>query len=119
MRALVVDDEPDEAALLGTHLRRAGCEVTFATSAEQVLADASLLDVQIAFVDLRLPGMGGWELVEHLRRLRPGLRIVVASVLDEHDYPAADARLPKPFTGEAVQRALREAGSEPDGAARA
>jgi len=106
MRALVVDDEPDEAALLATHLRRAGCDVLVASDGEHVLADESLLDVEIAFVDLRLPGIGGWELLERIRAVRPDLPLVVASVLDEQDYPAVDGRLPKPFTGEAVQHLL-------------
>ncbi|WP_273653720.1 response regulator [Cellulomonas fimi] len=112
-RVLVVDDEPDERALLATHLRRAGCEVVEAPSAEAALADESQLDVDVAFVDLRLPGMGGWELVEELRRRRPGLPVVVTSVLDEHDYPDVEAALPKPFVGEHVRAALERA--LPDG----
>lgn len=108
-RVLVVDDEPDELALLATHLRRAGCDVREARSAEDALADDAHLDVDVAFVDLRLPGMGGWELVEELRARRPGLPLVVTSVLDAHDYPAVEATLPKPFVGESVRAALREA----------
>lgn len=108
VRVLVVDDEPDERALLATHLRRAGCEVLEAASAEAALADESQLDVQVAFVDLRLPGMGGWELVEELRRRRPGLPVVVVSVLDAHDYPEVEATLPKPFVGDSVRAALEQ-----------
>jgi CheY-like chemotaxis protein len=113
-RVLVVDDEPDERALLATHLRRAGCEVLEAPSAEAALADEQQLDVDVAFVDLRLPGMGGWELVEELRRLRPGLPVVVTSVLDAHDYPDVEGTLPKPFVGDSVRAVLQQV--LPDGA---
>jgi CheY-like chemotaxis protein len=108
-RALVVDDEPDELALLTTHLRRLGLDVTQARSAEDALADDTHLDVDVAFVDLRLPGMGGWELVDELRTRRPGLPVVVVSVLDAHDYPAVEAALPKPFVGDNVRAALDQA----------
>lgn len=109
VRALVVDDEPDELALLTTHLRRTGCTVLEARSAEEALADDALLDVDVAFVDLRLPGMGGWELIEELRVRRPRLPVVVTSVLDAHDYPQVEAALPKPFVGENVRAALDQA----------
>ncbi|WP_019136191.1 response regulator [Cellulomonas massiliensis] len=108
-RALVVDDEPDEAALLATHLRRAGCDVDLAASGEEALASDVLDALDVVFVDLRLPGMGGWELVRALHERAPRLPVVVASVLDEQDYPPATVALPKPFTGSAVQRALDEA----------
>jgi CheY-like chemotaxis protein len=106
VRVLVVDDELDEQTLLATHLRRLGCEVVAVPSAEDALRGDGHLDVQVAFVDLRLPGMGGWDLVAELRVRRPGLPVVVTSVLDPHDYPEVEAVLPKPFTGDGVQRAL-------------
>lgn len=108
-RALVVDDEPDERTLLATHLHRLGLEVRETRSAEEALSDDANLDVDVAFVDLRLPGMGGWELVEELRARCPGLPVVVVSVLDAHDYPNVEAALPKPFVGENVRTALDQA----------
>jgi len=115
-RALVVDDEPDERALLATHLRRAGCEVVEAVDAERAL-ETDLSTVDVAFVDLRLPGIDGWELIEVLRERRPGLPVVVTSVLDAVDYPRAEAVVTKPFSRVDVEAALRTAlgdeGGEP------
>ncbi len=108
-RVLVVDDEPDELALIARHLRRQGHDVVLAASAEEALADDDHLAVDVAVVDLRLPGMGGWELVDVLAERRPGLPVVVTSVLDADDYPPVRAWLPKPFTGENVQAALAAA----------
>ncbi|WP_426593162.1 response regulator [Cellulomonas sp. McL0617] len=105
-RVLVVDDEPDELALLVRHLHRLDCEVIALATAEDALADEASLDVDVAFVDLRLPGMSGAELVAELRVRRPTLAVVVTSVLDTEDYPIAEAWLPKPFTGERVHQAL-------------
>jgi CheY-like chemotaxis protein len=108
-RVLVVDDEPDELALLARHLRRLGYDVVATKSAEHALADDDNLAVDVAVVDLRLPGMGGWELIDVLRARRPGLPVIVTSVLDSDDYPPVDAWLPKPFTGDGVQAALARA----------
>ena len=43
-RVLVVDDEPDELALITRHLRRLGHDVVAAKSAEEALADDDNLD---------------------------------------------------------------------------
>jgi CheY-like chemotaxis protein len=113
-RVLVVDDEPDELALITRHLRRLGYDVVATKSAEEALGDEENLTVDVAVIDLRLPGMGGWELVDVLRGRRPGLPLIVTSVLDADDYPPVEAWLPKPFTGEGVQAALARAlGQEP------
>jgi CheY-like chemotaxis protein len=108
-RVLVVDDEPDELALIVRHLHRLGFQVVATRSAEEALADEENLSVDVAVVDLRLPGMGGWELVDVLHARRPDLPVIVTSVLDPDDYPAVEAWLPKPFTGEGVQAALARA----------
>ncbi|NUU15739.1 response regulator [Cellulomonas humilata] len=108
-RVLVVDDEPDELALIERHLRRLGYDVLATKSAEEALADEDNLGVDVAIVDLRLPGMGGWELVDVLHARRPGLPVIVTSVLDQDDYPQVEAWLPKPFTGEGVQAAVARA----------
>lgn len=106
---LVVEDEPDDRQLLTCHLARLGYAVVPTTSAEDALSDADNLVVDVAVVDLRLPGMDGWELIEVLRARRPGLPVVVTSVLDPDDYPSVEAALPKPFTGGDVQAALARA----------
>lgn len=108
-RVLVVDDEPDELALITRHVRRLGHDVVAVKSAEEALASSELDAVDIAIVDLRLPGMGGWELIDVLHTRRPGLPVVVTSVLDADDYPQVEAWLPKPFTGDGVQSALAQA----------
>jgi len=108
-RVLVVDDEPDERALIVRHLRRLGCDVVDVPTAELALDDEANLEVAVAFVDLRLPGMSGADLIDLLHRLRPAMGIVVTSVLDTDDYPPGDGWLPKPFTGDGVRQALTAA----------
>jgi CheY-like chemotaxis protein len=78
---LIVDDERALRAVLRTRLKLAGYRVLEAGSGEDAL---SLLDREVAdlmLLDLRLPGIDGWEVLEalQLRGRLPGLRVVVSS----------------------------------------
>ncbi|HWS56515.1 MAG TPA: response regulator, partial [Pyrinomonadaceae bacterium] len=70
-RALVVDDAPDVAEMVGMMMRVAGYDVATALSAPDALdiARSSRFDVVIS--DIGMPGMNGYELAERLR-LTPG-----------------------------------------------
>jgi CheY-like chemotaxis protein len=105
---LVVDDSGDQRALLRRYFERAGCVVTTAKNAEDAITAYTRATPDLAVIDLVLPGMSGWELTERLRLDRPGCVIAVTSVLDESTYPAAEARLPKPFTGAQIRTVLRD-----------
>lgn len=109
---LVVEDSADQAALLAGHLQRVGCRVVAVETAEKAIAAYGEIDFHLAFVDLVLPGMAGAEFIELLRAERPATRIAVSSVLDSTDFPAADAFLPKPFTGAQVRQVLKDTVTE-------
>lgn len=113
LRILVVDDEPDQLALLRTYLQRAGCTVTTAATGELAVAAADQ-PVDLAIIDLLLPGIGGADVIAVLRARQPSCRIAVTSVLDSRDYPPADAVLPKPFTREEVVALLPTTGIHVD-----
>lgn len=104
VRALAVDDDPDQRQLLGIWLRRAGCTVFTAGSAEEALAIIDMVPLDLAVLDLNLPGMNGERLASVLRSRQPLCKIVLTSVLDPATFPAADAILPKPFTRVEVLR---------------
>ena len=95
---LLVEDEPDQLGLLTAHLQRAGCTVIGLTDAEQALALPPDLQLDVMVIDLRLPGINGWELTTRLRARYPHCPIAITSVLDVQDYPTADWVLPKPVT---------------------
>ncbi len=106
VRVLVVEDSEEQAALLRKHLERAGCTVTIVETAEEAIAAYRAQAPDLAVIDLVLPGMGGGELVPMLRSEVPLCKIAITSVLDAADFPAADAILPKPFTGPQVLAVL-------------
>lgn len=66
---LVVDDEPDILLAARLMLETAGCRVIEAGSAEEALelAETGSADVEAVFLDLRMPGLDGWAVLEELR----------------------------------------------------
>ena len=66
-RVLVVDDEPDIVALVAYHLAKAGYRVTTASSGTDALESARRERPSLIVLDLMLPGMSGYEVLEQLR----------------------------------------------------
>jgi CheY-like chemotaxis protein len=98
VRVLVVEDSEDQRDLLRAYFEKAGCDVTAVKNGEEAVDAYGVLQPELAIVDLILPGMDGWEVVEKLREDVPSCAVAVTSVLDARKYPDADATLPKPFT---------------------
>ena len=66
-RILVVDDETDIVALVAYHLVKAGYRVSTATSGPDALAAARQERPALVVLDLMLPGMSGYDVLEQLR----------------------------------------------------
>jgi DNA-binding response OmpR family regulator len=78
LRLLLVDDDALVLKALASALRRRlGCEVAGFTDPHAALAHARESALDLAIVDLGLPGMDGRALMVALRSARPGLRILV------------------------------------------
>jgi CheY-like chemotaxis protein len=108
VRVLVVEDSDDQRDLLRAYFEKAGCDVTTVKNGEEAVDAYGALQPELAVVDLVLPGMDGWEVVEKLREDVPSCAVAVTSVLDARKYPDADAILPKPFTRAQVMQVLEE-----------
>jgi CheY-like chemotaxis protein len=80
---LVVEDDSDVRECVKMVLEEAGfLVVTAANGAEAERALANMEDPCVMLLDLVMPVMNGWELLEHLRRdgrIAHGLRVVVVS----------------------------------------
>jgi DNA-binding response OmpR family regulator len=66
-RVLIVDDNHDFAVSLGTVLRFNGHDVELAFDGSSALALARQYRPEIAFLDLGLPGINGFDLARELR----------------------------------------------------
>lgn len=64
---LVVEDDPDGQELLARMLFRANIPVEITGSAEDALKLISADDHFAMIIDLNLPGMDGFDLIQHIR----------------------------------------------------
>ena len=113
---LVVDDEQMVLGLVNSMLTRFGYRVIAAASGKEaldLLEKKPDIEVQLALVDLILPGMTGVEVVERIHKLRPGLPVLYFSAYSEDDSPrpmfARGAPfIAKPFTSLQLTQKIRE-----------
>lgn len=80
VKALVVDDIEDNREILAKMLQTMGAEVFTAQDGWQGLVQARRHMPQIAFIDMRMPVMGGLETLDRLRTEWPKERIVCVAV---------------------------------------
>lgn len=66
MRVLVVEDEADLRMLMRIHLERAGHEVSEASDGAIALDWLRRQDPDVVVLDLRMPHIDGWEVLETL-----------------------------------------------------
>ncbi|HTI61974.1 MAG TPA: response regulator [Gemmatimonadaceae bacterium] len=105
-RVLVVDDEPDIVALVAYHLVKAGYRVSTAATGPDALNAARQERPALIILDLMLPGVSGYDVLEQLRG-QPVTRDVAVLLLtarrEEQDRIrglslGADDYLTKPFS---------------------
>src|SRR6476619_5097444 len=85
-RVLVVDDNQDAAATLGTILKLAGYRVEIYFDGASALAAAERFNPDVCVLDINMPGMDGYELADRLRKRDPGHRPVLATMTASEGY---------------------------------
>ena len=90
-RVLLVEDNVDAARALSLMLLGEGCDVGVAHDGEQALELASARDYDVALVDIGLPDMTGYDLVEELGRR--GTRPAKSYALTGFGHDKARARI--------------------------
>jgi signal transduction histidine kinase/ActR/RegA family two-component response regulator len=120
-RVLVVEDDRPSGELLTVLLEGHGLQVDMAPSGEQALDALASSLPDAVLLDIRLPGVDGWELLTRLRAdpATARLPVLIVSILDERSRAlalGADEYIVKPVDREVLMAALRRVGVlEPDG----
>jgi two-component system, OmpR family, phosphate regulon response regulator PhoB len=127
-RILVVDDEADIVALVAYHLAKAGYRVSTAANGSDALASARQERPALVVLDLMLPGLSGYEVLEHLRASEATRDVAVLMLTARREEPdrirglslGADDYLTKPFSPQElvlrVGAILRRLNAPPAGA---
>jgi len=120
MRIIALDDKPLQRRALVSAISEAAPNATVVAcaSAEEMLAMDDLDSIDVAFVDIDMPGMDGVELAQMLRKTHPGLNVVFATAYGEY-MPAAfelhcSGYLLKPITAAKVRAELDDLRRPPE-----
>ncbi len=112
---LVADDDPVALDLLAEVLSGEGYHVRAAGGGGECLALASAEPFDLALVDLRMPDLGGLELVKRLADVQPGLPVVILTAFATMDTAIEAIRegaydyLSKPFRMEEIKLVVSRA----------
>ncbi|MFK7987219.1 MAG: response regulator [Sandaracinaceae bacterium] len=102
-RILIVDDQVNHRVSLAIGLRLEGYKVFEASDGEDALARLAEVPVDLAIVDLMMPGINGLDLARRMRFRHPTVPVVLTSAyhLSKRQLERAEVRvlgfLPKPF----------------------
>jgi len=114
---LVVEDDNDLRELITLNLDRFGYRVLQASNGPEAIKTWELHNgaIDLLLTDMVMPeGMTGWDVINHLRRWKPTLKIVISSGYplesDELDHPANKSvrLLTKPYPPLSLARLVRQ-----------
>lgn len=77
LRVLFVDDEAPIREVMRIELPRMGHDVTICEDGEAALKSLENSTFDAAIVDLRMPGMSGWDVVEHMKQVSPDTEVII------------------------------------------
>jgi two-component system chemotaxis response regulator CheY len=83
-RVLVVDDSPDMCRYLRTILELSSFDVETASNGSEALArlkEGCIPDVVL--LDMQMPGIDGLKTLRRLRKLQPGLKVIMCSGVED------------------------------------
>ena len=114
-KILIVDDEEIIVKLLSMSLRSDGYETVTANSGEQGLEVFNSESPDIVVTDIKMPGMGGLELLKKIKEIDPEKEVIIVtghgdidSTITALQYGASDF-INKPVRDEALAIALERA----------
>jgi GAF domain-containing protein/CheY-like chemotaxis protein/HPt (histidine-containing phosphotransfer) domain-containing protein len=105
-RALVVDDNETNRRLMTAILGAWGMQTIVTPGSEEALTALKDGRIDLAVLDMLMPGMDGLDLAAAIHQRAPGLPIVLASSVSQHDV-AVDPRWPASGIGAVVTKPIK------------
>ena len=95
MKILIVDDDPDTTTLYKTALEgHGGVNVETFNDPKKALSSFKSHYFDISLIDVRMPGMDGFELYNELKKLDPTIKVCIITGY-EVNYRALQAIFPE------------------------
>lgn len=77
LRVLIVDDEEEFVNPLVERLNLRGFEARGVTSGEKALELIASSGFDVVLLDVKMPGLGGLDLIRSIREQHPGLKVIL------------------------------------------
>ncbi|MDQ6756307.1 MAG: response regulator [Bacteroidota bacterium] len=112
VKALIVEDEIDICFLLTGILRKKNLHTTFVNTIKDAQNTLTSLNPAILFLDNNLPDGFGVDLIYHIKKENPSIKIVMMTADDTIADKAkalkagADAFIGKPFTRDTINKTV-------------
>jgi len=116
-RVLIVDDEEELVSALVERLNLRGFVATGVTNGEDALASLESDPCDVVLLDVKMPGLGGLDVIRRIKRSRPMLEVILLTghgsptIAEEGLEAGAYDYLMKPVKIDELVRILRTAGS--------
>jgi len=114
MNVLVVDDEVETIKFFSVFLKRFGLNVEKATCGEEALELFNRHKPEWVFLDIKMPGINGLELLRQMKSINAGIKAIIISGKDD-DSAQNEARelgasdyLIKPIDLEQMHKIIRK-----------
>lgn len=79
LRILFVDDEAPIREVMKIELQRMGHDAVICEDGKAAIAAADKNSFDAAIVDLRMPGLSGWDVIEHLKTVSPETDVIIST----------------------------------------
>ena len=77
LHVLIVDDEEELASALEERLNLRGFNATAVTTGAGALAYLANTSCDVVLLDVKMPGLGGLEVIKRIKQEQPGLEVVL------------------------------------------
>jgi CheY-like chemotaxis protein len=109
---LIIEDEETVRKFLAINLKARGYDVMEAANGREGLELMRTVDPSLVLMDIRMPDLNGWEVLNELGDNTPPIFVMTAYVLDakacQEEYPAITKLLFKPITARQLITAVRD-----------
>jgi DNA-binding NtrC family response regulator len=79
LRVLFVDDEAAIREVMRIELPRMGHDLTLCENGDAALKALESHTFDAAIIDLRMPGLSGWDVVDHLKKVSPDTEFIIST----------------------------------------
>ena len=113
IKLLAVDDEPGICDILKKTFAPVGFKVLTATNGSEALALVKKEKPKIVFLDIRMLGMSGLEVLREIKKIDASIKVIMVTVVDDDETReqakklGADEFIVKPFVSDYLEEVVR------------